>query len=101
MKIGTLEINEDAQVAKRGNCMLKLTRKEFALLSYLARHCNQIVSRSQILENVWDINADPFSNTIEAHMANLRKKINARGQSNIIHTFPGQGYKLSLKRFSV
>jgi two-component system copper resistance phosphate regulon response regulator CusR len=53
------------------------------------------------LENVWDINADPFSNTIEAPMANLRKKMNGPGQTDIIHTFPGQGYKLSLRRFSV
>ncbi len=101
VKVGNLEVNEDAQVAKRGKRMLRLTRKEFALLAYLSRHSNQIVSRSQILENVWDINADPFSNTIEAHMANLRKKINGPGQADIIHTFPGQGYKLSMRRFSV
>jgi DNA-binding response OmpR family regulator len=99
-KIGNLEIDEGSQIAKRGGKMLRLTRKEFALLSYLAQNQSRIVSRSQILENVWDINADPFSNTIEAHMANLRKKLNQRQQNNIIHTFPGQGYKLSLKRFS-
>jgi len=101
IRIGNLEINENAQVAKRGRHMLRLTRKEFALLAYLGSHANQIISRSQILENVWDVNADPFSNTIEAHVANLRKKVNCSGQSDIIHTFPGQGYKLSLKRFSV
>lgn len=101
IKVGNLEINEDAQVARRGRRMLNLTRKEFALLSYMGRHANQIVSRSQILEGVWDINADPFSNTIEAHMANLRRKMKAKGETDIIHTFPGQGYKLSLRRFSV
>lgn len=71
-----------------------LTRKEFILLEYLARNEGQVLSRGMIMEHVWNMESDPFSNTIEAHIFNLRKKIAQQG-TEIIHTIPGRGYCLS------
>jgi len=61
-------------------------------------HRDQIVSRNQILEHVWDYNADPFSNSIETHMTSLRRKLNNNKNRNLIHTFTGRGYKLALNK---
>jgi DNA-binding response OmpR family regulator len=61
---------------------------------------DRIISRNQILEHVWDYNADPFSNSIETHIASLRRKLNNKNNRNLIHTFPGRGYKLALNKMS-
>lgn len=73
---------------------LKLTRKEFALLEYLLRNKGSVLTRALIMEHVWDMNADPFSNTIEAHILALRKKLSAAGAQDMIQTVSGVGYKL-------
>ncbi len=73
---------------------IRLTRKEFMLLEYLLRNRGAVMSRAQIMEHVWDINADPFSNTIEAHILSLRKKIDFPGEKKLIITVPGCGYKI-------
>lgn len=72
-----------------------LTRKEFMLLEYLMRNHKSVLSRAMIMEHVWDMNADPFSNTIESHILNLRRKIDFPGAKKLIHTVPGRGYKLA------
>ncbi len=72
-----------------------LTRKEFSLLEYLIRNLETVLSRGMILEHVWDMNVDPFSNTIEAHILSLRKKLNLAGCKKLIKTVPGIGYKMS------
>jgi two-component system, OmpR family, response regulator len=69
-----------------------LTPKEFMLLEYLMKHAGKVVSRGDILEHVWDDSADPFSNSIETHIMNLRKKIDRRNKDAFIHTVPGRGY---------
>lgn len=79
----------------RGEEEIYLTRKEFALLEYFLQNIDTTLSRGMIMENVWDMNADPFSNTIEAHVMTLRKKIDTKKQKKLIHTVPGRGYKLS------
>ena len=73
-----------------------LTRKEFMLLEYLARNCGTVVSRASLMEHVWDMNADPFSNTIESHVLNLRSKLQKFYKQKVIHTIPGRGYKILL-----
>jgi len=75
-----------------------LTRKEFELLEYLMRHRGSVVSRGAIIEHIWDLQADPFSNTIETHILNLRKKIDAKARQKLIQTVPGRGYKVDTKR---
>lgn len=69
-----------------------LTVKEFSLLEYLLRHPNQVVSRNQILDHIWDFEFDSFSNVVDVHMKNLRKKIN--GHEDIIETVRGIGYRI-------
>lgn len=77
------------------NVPVYLTRKEFSLLEYLVRNKNRVVTRNMILEHVWDMNADPFSNTVETHIRNLRKKLSDHDISGIIKTIPGRGYMAS------
>jgi DNA-binding response OmpR family regulator len=95
LKIDNLVLDNRTKIVRRGGQELYLTRREFSLLEYLMTNRGQIVSRSNILEHVWDYNADPFSNTVETHMACLRRKLNSRGNRNLIHTFTGRGYKLA------
>ncbi|MFA4999791.1 MAG: response regulator transcription factor [Patescibacteria group bacterium] len=97
-KIDNLTLNTRSQIVRRGGREIYLTRREFALLEYLMANRGQIMSRNQILEHVWDYNADPFSNSVETHLASLRRKINAEGQRNLIHTFNGRGYKMALDK---
>lgn len=91
--ISNLKIDVNRQSVIRGKQKIYLTRKEFALLEYLARNKGLVISRSMLLEHVWDGESDPFSNTIEAHILNLRKKLDT-GYKKLIHTIPGRGYKL-------
>lgn len=96
-KIKDIEINFKAQTIKKNKKDIYLTRKEFSLLEFLVRNKNTVVSRGQILENVWDMSIDPFSNTIETHIMNLRRKLSDTRRI-IISSIPGRGYKLNLKQ---
>lgn len=97
-KLDNLTLNTRSQIVRRGGREIYLTRREFALLEYLFINRGQIVSRSRILEHVWDYNADPFSNSIETHLASLRRKLNSNNNRELIHTFTGRGYKLALTK---
>ena len=81
-------------MVKLGKKNLYLTRKEYSLLELLLRHSGEVVSRGTIMEHVWDLDGNPFSNTIETHIFNLRKKIE-RGKNKLIWNVPGRGYKLA------
>lgn len=93
LTVSDMIIDSNAQRVTRGSKEIYLTRKEFALLEYLVKHEGKVVSRGMIMEHVWNMESDPFSNTIEAHIFNLRRKI-AHGKSPIIRTIPGRGYKI-------
>jgi DNA-binding response OmpR family regulator len=81
-----------------GDKELKLTKKEFMILEYLIRNKNQMITRNQILEHAWDRNVDIFSNIVDTHMKNLRKKL---GKSGIaIETIYGEGYRFNSKQFN-
>jgi len=95
LRIDDLALDLKKQTVKRGNKNVYLTRKEFAFLEYLARNRGNVMSRAMIMEHVWDMNADPFSNTIESHIMNLRKKIDCPGEKKLIQTIPGRGYKIN------
>jgi DNA-binding response OmpR family regulator len=95
LRIGNLTLDKNKQTVYRASREIYLTRKEFALLEYLMRNQGIVVSRSEILENVWDAEADPFSNTIETHILNLRRKINKNSANKLIKTVSGRGYKIS------
>ena len=97
-KIDNLTLNTQSKIVRRDGREIYLTRREFALLEYLMINRGQIISRNQILEHVWDYNADPFSNSVETHLASLRRKLNINRNRNLIHTFTGRGYKLALNK---
>lgn len=94
-RIGDLVINSDRNIVIRDGKEITLTRKEFSLLEYLAMNKDRVVSRSVLMEHVWDVNANQFSNTVETHMRNLRSKVDRSYGKKLIHTVSGRGYKLS------
>lgn len=99
IRVSNLIIDLERQLVKRGGKNINLTRKEYAVLEYLMRHRGQIKSREMIMENVWDINCDPFSNTLDTHILNIRQKLKIGGEEELIHTFSGRGYKIDSKKF--
>jgi DNA-binding response OmpR family regulator len=91
-----LEVDPISFNVTRNGRQILLRTKEFTLLEYLLRNKGAVVSRQEIMEHVWDENADPFSNTIEVHMMNLRRKIETK-KDRFIFTIPNRGYKLDEK----
>lgn len=71
-----------------------LTRKEFMVLRYLVINRGQIVSRNVLLENIWDVGIDPFSNTLESHILNIRRKLFEACGNKFIQTLSGRGYRI-------
>jgi DNA-binding response OmpR family regulator len=89
-----LTLDTKAHTVYRSKKEIHLTPKEFMLLEYLLRNQGAVLPRSMILEHVWNMDTDPFSNTIESHVLSLRRKIDPDGKKSIIHTVPGVGYKI-------
>ncbi len=98
IKLGEISLNQQTKIVKRKNEKIILTKKEYNLLEFFLNRKGEVLSRVEIMENVWDVNADPFSNSIEAHIMNLRKKINKNGAKNYLHTLAGRGYKFDLEK---
>jgi DNA-binding response OmpR family regulator len=94
LQIDDLTINMSAKEVSHKGERVYLTRKEFSLLECMARKPGKIITRGEILEDAWGHDNDPFSNTIEAHIRNLRKKIGDMKERRYIQTVPGRGYKL-------
>jgi DNA-binding response OmpR family regulator len=94
LAIDDLVLDQVAGSVARGEQSVYLTAKEFALLFYLMRNQGRIVSRAMLFEHVWDGEGDFFSNTIEMHIRNLRRKLEVKGSKKIIHTISGRGYKV-------
>ena len=90
---GDVTIDLATHRARRGGHALNLTAKEFSLLTYFLRHPGQVLSRTRIYEHVWDENFDGFSNTLEVHVMELRRALEAHGP-RIIQTLRGRGYIL-------
>ncbi len=98
MRIGDFVLDSASQTATRGSRDLRLTRKEFALAECLMRNQGSVVSRGMLMEQVWNEGVNPFSNTIEAHVRNLRRKVDGRSPNKLIHTVSGRGYKIDAHR---
>jgi two-component system copper resistance phosphate regulon response regulator CusR len=98
LRVADLEIEMAKQRATRGGKRLDLTPKEFALLSLLARRVGEVVSRSVIMEQVWDINFDAETNVVEVHVRRLRSKVDEPFPIKLIHTVRGVGYVLDETR---
>jgi DNA-binding response OmpR family regulator len=95
-KIGDITMDTKCHTVHKGKKEIYLTKKEFMLLELLLRRKGSVVSRGTIIEHVWDMNVDPFSNTVESHILNIRKKLSTQGKESYIQTVPGIGYKIDL-----
>jgi len=94
LQVSDLVLDINKQSVKRGTKGVYLTKKQFSLLEYLMKNKGKVLSRGMIMEHVWNIESDPFSNTIEAHILNLRKRIRGGNKRELIHNVPGRGYKI-------
>jgi DNA-binding response OmpR family regulator len=92
--VGTLSLDTGRHVATRAGRTLDLTPKEFALLRYFMSRPGEVLSQEQLLEHVWDENADPFTQTVRVTVMNLRRKLERGGGSQPIETIVGRGYRL-------
>ena len=95
IKVADLEIDMRARRVRRGKRNIQLTVKEYALLEYLARNVDKVLSRADIAEHVWDQNFDVFSNLIEVYIQRLRRKIDDGNQLKLFQTRRGEGYVLT------
>ena len=78
----------------RGKDELTLQPREFRLLEYLMKHAGQVVTRTMLLENVWDYHFDPQTNVIDVHISRLRSKIDKGFERPLLHTIRGAGYMI-------
>ena len=92
LKIHDLTLDPHLHHAIRKDTRIRLTKKEFTLLEYMMRNQGTVLSRSVLMEHVWSAESDPFSNTVEAHIRNLRKKINVKDKKDLLMNIPGHGY---------
>jgi two-component system OmpR family response regulator len=92
---GELELDLIARTARRGARRIELLPREFQMLEYLMRRQGRVVTRTMLLEGVWDYRFDPKTNVIDVHISRLRRKIDAEGEPPLIHTVRGSGYRLA------
>lgn len=97
LQLHDLHIDILARRVFRGNIRLKLSTKEFSLLSLLARHQGEIMSKMMIAEQVWDMNFDSDANVVEVAIKRLRAKIDAPFEVKLLHTVRGMGYILEVR----
>jgi DNA-binding response OmpR family regulator len=94
LRAGDIELDAARHEARRAGRMLTLTPKEFALLRYFMSRAGQVLSQEDLLEHVWDENADPFTNTVRVTVMTLRRKLADAGGDQPIETVVGRGYRL-------
>lgn len=98
LAIDNLEVDPLKHTVKRDGKMIKLTPKEFAILELLLRRKNEVVTRTQVIEHVWDYNFDSLSNVVDVFIGTLRKKIDKGYKIPLIHTLHGVGYMATDKK---
>jgi two-component system, OmpR family, response regulator MprA len=94
LEVGDLSLNPDTREVKRGKRELELTNREFELLEYLMRNERLVVSRERLLDDVWGYDPTAATNTIDVFISNLRRKLEAGGETRLLHTKRGAGYVL-------
>lgn len=95
LRVGELELDLLTQKVTREGVNLNLQPREFRLLEYLMKHAGQIVTRTMLLENVWEYNFDPQTNVIDVHVSRLRQKIDKDFEKPMLTTVRGAGYVLN------
>lgn len=97
LRVADLEMDLLKRVVHRGGQVLELQPREFRLLEYLMRHADQVVTRTMLLEAVWDYHFDPQTNVIDVHISRLRQKIDRDRAVTLLHTVRGAGYLIGLR----
>jgi two-component system OmpR family response regulator len=92
--VGDLEMDLLGRTVHRGQDTIELKPREFSLLEYLMRHAGQVVTRTMLLEHVWDYHFDPQTNVIDVHISRLRQKIDRGYEQEMLQTVRGAGYTL-------
>ncbi len=92
--VGDLELDILKRKVRRANQAIDLQPREFRLLEYLMKHAGQVVTRTMLLENVWEYHFDPQTNVIDVHISRLRAKIDKNFDQPLLHTVRGAGYTL-------
>lgn len=92
--VGDLELDRLSHSVSRAGQEITLQPREFRLLEYLMRHAGQVVTRTMLLENVWDYHFDPQTNVIDVHISRLRSKIEKNFDKPLLHTVRGAGYMI-------
>ncbi len=95
LAVGDLEIDLLTRHVARGGRTIPLGAREFNLLEFLVRHAGQVVTRTMMIEKVWNLHFDPGSNVVDVHIGRLRRKLEDGFASPILHTVRGTGYRLS------
>ncbi len=92
LKVADLELDRLQRTVTRGGRLIELQPQEFKLLEYLMRNAGQLVTRTMLLENVWDFHFDPRTSVVETHISRLRAKVDREFGVELIHTLRGSGY---------
>ena len=95
LQMADLRLNTSKHAVFRGDVSLDLTPKEFSILELLLKNKEKVVTRTQILEHVWDYNFESMSNLVDVLVGTLRKKVDKKGLKKLIHTIYGVGFKIS------
>ena len=94
LRVADLEMDLLRREVRRGGAPIDLQPREFQLLEFLMRHAGQVVTRTMLLEGVWDYHFDPQTNVIDVHVSRLRSKIDRGFDRPLLHTVRGVGYRL-------
>jgi two-component system copper resistance phosphate regulon response regulator CusR len=95
LRVGDLVVDTKKHLARRGDRLIELTTKEYALLEHLVRNAGRIVTRAEINGHVWDDNHDAFSNLIDVYVSRLRRKVDGGEPVPLISTRRGVGYMIA------
>jgi two-component system OmpR family response regulator len=95
LQVGDLRMEPLSRRVTRGNRAITLQPREFKLLEYLMRHANQVVTRTMLLEAVWEYNFDPQTNVVDVHISKLRQKIELDSERPLVRTVRNAGYMLT------
>jgi two-component system copper resistance phosphate regulon response regulator CusR len=94
LRVGDLTLDMDARVVKREGKRIDVTQKEYALLEYMMKNTNKVISRNDIAQHVWGVDFDTRTNVIDVYINFLRKKVDKDHKVKLIHTVIGMGYTI-------
>ncbi|MFQ5493075.1 MAG: response regulator transcription factor [Candidatus Dojkabacteria bacterium] len=95
IKIGDLTIDTNTQLIFQDQKQIVLRKREFEIVRFLAKNAGRIITRDQLLNNIWDPASEPYYGTIDVHISNIRRKFSQQGKNDLIETVHGRGYMIT------